>query len=153
MNSWPLQLFARLTSEGFGPPAGTTSGIGGFTSVSGSQPVPGRLTGDFVECGVNRGFLSSAIMDYLDWDNLGKHFYLLDTCKGIDERFLSVEDVAAGALQKNRANLANGFYASEIESVRENFAEWKNLSLIEGAIPETCRRFERRKTFPILGPP
>ena len=96
-----------------------------------------RLAGDFVECGVNRGFLSSAIMDYLDWNNLGKHFYLLDTFKGIDERFISPEDEEAGAIQKNRASLANGFYTCEIESVRENFSEWKNLSLIEGAIPET----------------
>src|SRR5712692_9032713 len=27
-----------------------------------------KLDGDFVECGVNRGFLSSAIMEYLNWD-------------------------------------------------------------------------------------
>lgn len=96
-----------------------------------------RLPGDFVECGVNRGFLSSAIMDYLNWDSLGKHFYLLDTFKGIDERFISAEDKAAGVLQKNRANLASGFYANGIDDVRKNFAQWKNLTLIEGAIPET----------------
>src|SRR5262245_12917174 len=29
-----------------------------------------QLPGDFVECGVNRGFLSSAIMRYLDWNGL-----------------------------------------------------------------------------------
>ncbi len=40
------------------------------------------LEGDFVECGVNRGFLSSAIMEHLDWDKTGKHFYLLDTFNG-----------------------------------------------------------------------
>ena len=74
-----------------------------------------RLAGDFVECGVNRGFLSSAIMDYLDWDNLGKHFYLLDTFKGVDERFISAEDKAAGAIKKNSANLASGFYVDGIE--------------------------------------
>jgi hypothetical protein len=99
-----------------------------------------RLEGDFVECGVNRGFLSSAIMDYLDWDSLGKHFYLLDTFKGIDERFISAEDKAAGALEKNRTLLADGFYASGIDEVRVNFSEWKNLSLIEGPIPETLPR-------------
>src|ERR1043166_4934976 len=36
------------------------------------------LPGDFVECGVNYGFLSSAIMAYLDWNQVGKTFYLLD---------------------------------------------------------------------------
>jgi hypothetical protein len=96
-----------------------------------------RLAGDFVECGVNRGFLSSAVMEYLDWDSLGKHFYLLDTFKGIDERFTSAEDRAAGVGQKNRANLATGFYTNEIDDVRANFSQWKNLTLIEGAIPET----------------
>ena len=42
----------------------------------------GRVAGDFVECRVNRGFLSSGVMDYLDWGSLGKHVYLLDTFKG-----------------------------------------------------------------------
>lgn len=43
-----------------------------------------HLKGEFVECGVSYGFLSSAIMEYLDWDRLGKTFYLLDTFSGID---------------------------------------------------------------------
>lgn len=95
------------------------------------------LEGDFVECGVNRGFLSCAIMAYLDWDSLGKHFYLLDTFKGIDERFLSREDRAAGAIEKNRTHLSSGFYVETIEAVKTNFSEWNNLTLIEGAVPET----------------
>ncbi len=76
-------------------------------------------------------------MDYLNWDSLGKHFYLLDTFKGIDERFASAEDKAVGILEKNRANLGSGFYVNAIDDVRSNFAPWKNLTLIEGAIPET----------------
>src|SRR6186997_1537210 len=51
-----------------------------------------RLSGDFVECGVNRGFLSSSIMAFLDWDRLGKKFYLLDTFRGIDERDLASDE-------------------------------------------------------------
>src|SRR5256885_5755668 len=38
--------------------------------------VASRMSGDFVECGVNAGFLSSAIVRYLDWNGLGKRFYL-----------------------------------------------------------------------------
>src|SRR5258708_17450130 len=41
-----------------------------------------RLSGDFVECGVAKGFLSSAIMKFLDWDRRGRTFYLLDTFYG-----------------------------------------------------------------------
>jgi hypothetical protein len=29
--------------------------------------IASRVPGDFVECGVNAGFLSSAILRYLDW--------------------------------------------------------------------------------------
>jgi hypothetical protein len=59
------------------------------------------LEGDFVECGVNRGFMSSAIMEYLDWDSLGKTFYLLDTFAGLDRRYVTEQEIAGGALQKN----------------------------------------------------
>ena len=48
-----------------------------------------KLEGDFVECGVNRGFLSSSIMTYLNWNDLHKSFYLMDTFKGIDERHIT----------------------------------------------------------------
>ena len=104
-----------------------------------------RLEGDFVECGVNRGFLSSAIMDYLDWDSLGKQFYLLDTFRGIDERFVSPVDRASGALEKNTKSLASGFYVQGIEEVRTNFSQWKNVSLIEGSIPETLPQVRAKK--------
>ncbi|MEP6936897.1 MAG: TylF/MycF/NovP-related O-methyltransferase [Chthoniobacterales bacterium] len=96
-----------------------------------------RLHGDFVECGVNRGFLSSAIMSYLDWDRLGKHFYLLDTFRGMDEWLVSPEDKAAGAIEKYQARVAAGFYAESVDAVKQNFSEWRNVSLIEGTIPET----------------
>ena len=38
-----------------------------------------RVPGDFVECGVNSGFMSSAIMERLDWGRVEKTFYLIDT--------------------------------------------------------------------------
>jgi len=92
-----------------------------------------KLRGDFVECGVNRGFLSSAIMEYLDWDRLGKMFYLMDTFAGIDERYVSEEEVAGDILERSKRD----FYVKTAESVRENFSEWKNVRIIVGAIPET----------------
>jgi SAM-dependent methyltransferase len=104
-----------------------------------------RLEGDFVECGVNRGFLSSAIMDYLNWDSLGKHFYLLDTFRGLDERFVSSADKASGAVEKNKKSLASGFYVQGIEEVRANFSQWRNVSLIEGSIPETLPQVRAEK--------
>jgi len=59
-----------------------------------------RLPGDFIECGVNKGFLSSSIMQLLDWEDLGKQFYLLDTFRGIDDRYLTEDELRSGAVQK-----------------------------------------------------
>lgn len=106
--------------------------IGLWTAYSAS-----KLAGDFVECGVNRGFLSSAIMEYLDWDAMGKTFYLLDTFCGLDDRYLSELDIQTGALEKNKRALENGFYADQAESVQANFSQWKHVQIIQGSIPET----------------
>ncbi len=64
-----------------------------------------KLGGDFVECGVNKGFLSSAIMEFLNWNETGKHFYLLDTFSGISDQQVSADELKAGARQKNDARL------------------------------------------------
>lgn len=93
----------------------------------------GRLEGDFVECGVNRGFLSSAIMNSLDWDSLGKTFYLLDTFEGIDP------DQSADELERlrNAKHIDEGFYVTDLKAVEKNFAEWKNVRIVKGPVPDT----------------
>ena len=96
-----------------------------------------KLDGDFVECGVNRGFLSSAIMEYLDWDTRQRTFYLLDTFAGLDERFVSPGERDRGALERSREELASGFYVRGPETVVRNFAQWRNVAIVVGAIPET----------------
>jgi len=97
-----------------------------------------KLKGDFVECGVNRGFLSSAIMEYLNWDSLNKTFYLMDTFSGIDERYLSVEELAEGILERNTGE----FYTKSAEPVKDNFSQWENIQIIVGSIPETLTAVE-----------
>ncbi|WP_459555469.1 class I SAM-dependent methyltransferase [Lacunimicrobium album] len=104
-----------------------------------------KIDGDFVECGVNRGFLSSAIMKRLNWDELNRTFYLLDTFSGIDPRYVSEEDRAAGALEKNKFHLEQGFYTQGVESVRVNFSEWKNVKIIQGSIPDTLSLVDTQK--------
>jgi len=104
-----------------------------------------RIKGDFVECGVNRGFVSSAIMDYLDWSSLGRRFYLLDTFKGMDEAHVSEEEKAAGYLEKNAARLQSGFYISGVESVKKNFSQWKNVVIVEGSVPDTLAQVDARE--------
>ncbi|WP_156745737.1 class I SAM-dependent methyltransferase [Mycobacterium sp. ACS4054] len=103
-----------------------------------------RLDGDFVECGVSYGFLSSAIMEYLDWDRLGKTFYLLDTFAGIDPRYVTADERRGGALERSEQQLRNGMYVSGVEGVRANFAQWKNQRIIVGPVPETLDQVEAR---------
>lgn len=96
-----------------------------------------RLEGDFVECGVSYGFLSSAVMEFLEWDRLGKTFYLLDTFAGIDPRYTTTGERSAGALERSERSLRNGIYVNGVDSVRANFAQWRNHRIIVGAVPET----------------
>lgn len=105
----------------------------GLWAASIAQTIPG----DFIECGVNAGFMSSSIMHYLGWNKLGKKFFLLDTFSGIDSRFITEEELLDGILEKNEKLKNIGFYVSDVESVRANFSEWASVELIQGAIPET----------------
>ena len=95
-----------------------------------------KLSGDFVECGVNRGFMSSAIMTLLRWDSTGRTFYLLDTFSGIDERYVYPEE-ADVVMERNAHDIAVGFYTTNLSDVRRNFSEWKNVEIVVGPIPET----------------
>ncbi len=111
--------------------------VGLWAAKSASQ-----LEGDFVECGVSYGFLSSAIMEHLDWDSLGKTFYLLDTFAGLDPRFVSDGERASGALATSEAHLRTGMYADGADGVRANFAQWNNHRIVVGAVPETLDQVE-----------
>ncbi len=96
-----------------------------------------KVAGDFIECGVNKGFVSSAIMRDLNWNEVGRDFYLLDTFAGIDDRFVSDVEKSAGSLDRNQKNLESGFYTKSVDSVRQNFAEWRGAVIVQGSIPET----------------
>lgn len=96
-----------------------------------------KLQGDFCEFGVNRGFLSSAIMQMLDWNTAGRRFYLLDTFTGVDERYISEEDRNIGVVERNQGDIERGFYTFDLDGVRANFSEWSNVCIIPGPVPET----------------
>jgi hypothetical protein len=94
-----------------------------------------RLRGDFVECGVNAGFISSAIMQYLDWDRLGKRFYLVDTFAGPSPDQYSPGEIACGRAEVAANALAAGAYVTDIEAVRRNFSSWRNVRIVQGTVP------------------
>jgi hypothetical protein len=96
-----------------------------------------NLFGSFVECGVNRGFLSSAIMKYFNWNSLNKQFFLFDTFCGLDEALVSEEEKALGRLEVFGAR-----YNECYEKVLENFKEFKNVTLVRGSVPATLTQVE-----------
>lgn len=104
-----------------------------------------KLPGDFVECGVNRGFMSSAIMEYLDWNSVQKKFYLLDTFKGFDDRLISEKENKSDLMKYYRERLDSDFYVMDLEPVKQNFNEWRNIILVQGTIPETLSKVDCRQ--------
>jgi hypothetical protein len=94
-----------------------------------------RLPGDFVECGVNTGIYSRAIMHYLSFEKMtDRKFYLLDTFNGIPEEQLTEGEKAVGMQHMNRR------YFDCHELVKKNFADYPNAVIIKGKIPETLEQ-------------
>ena len=95
-----------------------------------------RVPGDFVECGVNTGFMSSAIMQRLNWSAVDKRFYLIDTFHGPVLAQYSAEEVDRGRLRLATEAMAAGAYLSDLARVRANYAEWPNAVIVPGVVPD-----------------
>ncbi len=91
-----------------------------------------RLEGDFVECGVNRGGFSRAVVDYLDFGRLDKTFYLMDTFNGLVERYITPEERAKGVSRESYTK-----YAECFDDVQDAFRPFPNVVLVRGPIPDT----------------
>lgn len=85
------------------------------------------LDGAFVECGTGRGFMASAICEYLGWGS--RRFYLFDT-------FNPATPTADG----KQDGPISPYYADGPEAVAVNFAEWPGVELVQGEIPATLTR-------------
>ena len=85
---------------------------------------------DFIECGVFLGGVSFALCNYLKWEQYAdkRKFYLVDTFKGFDQRFLS-------DYEKKR-EAVNRFYES-FETVKKTFGKYSNVQLVRGPVPES----------------
>lgn len=87
-----------------------------------------NIEGDFVECGVNTGILSSSIMEYINWNFLNKQFFLFDTFNGIDPKYVTENEKSI--LERNQ-------YSECYERTKNNFKEFKQTHLIKGTVPDT----------------
>lgn len=95
-----------------------------------------RLQGDYVECGVNRAFLSTSVMTYINFKSMqDRKFYLFDTFSGLVPELVTSEDRAA---YRNE-------YPDCYEFVRESFRDFPNVVIVRGPVPDTLSQVEIRK--------
>ena len=91
-----------------------------------------HLPGDFVECGVFRGYMSLVVAEILEFEKLDKTFYLYDTFEGLDVSY-SAEHERRMTDVEYRAAADNGY---TFEAVSERFAKYPNVKVIKGVVPE-----------------
>jgi len=89
-----------------------------------------RLKGDFIECGVNRGGYSRAVMHFVDFPRLGKTFYLLDTFHGLEDKLISDAERKRGIPQ------VYSYYEECYEAVCRTFEGFRTV-IVRGVVPET----------------
>jgi hypothetical protein len=100
------------------------------------------VQGDFVECGVNAGFISSAIMQGLEWNTQSRRFYLIDTFSGPVFGQYSPDEILANRLSFAQQAVQAGAYVTDMDRVQKNFAEWRNAIVIPGAVPEVLKSID-----------
>jgi O-methyltransferase len=91
-----------------------------------------RMEGDFVECGVNRGGFSRAVIDYVNFESLDKTFYLMDTFSGLVPELVSEDEKNAGIM-----DIYGKYYEDCFEAAQETFRPFQNVVLVRGPIPDT----------------
>jgi hypothetical protein len=92
-----------------------------------------HLEGDFVDCGVNTGLFSRAVIEYVDFNRLGKMYYLFDTFSGLDPRYSNEYEMA------RHHTIGYNENESLYEQVKETFRDFP-VKIIKGAIPETLEQ-------------
>lgn len=89
-----------------------------------------NVEGDFVECGVFKGFCSEVILKYLDFQNLSRTAYLYDTFEGLPEKT---------STEQERLDWDYSKYDAEAiyTEVRGKFSKYKNVNIVRGIVPDS----------------
>jgi len=88
-----------------------------------------KLEGDFVECGAGFGLLSSAIVEYLDFKNINKNFFLIDTFEGLSDKYSTEEE-------KNRTGDLYTKVNPWHQEIVDMFSQYDNVHVTKGVIPD-----------------
>jgi hypothetical protein len=94
------------------------------------------IGGDFVECGVNTGCFSRAVMHYIDFQDMDSRFFLLDTYEGIPGEQVSKEERARGIADYSH------LYPDCYAQVCETFRAFGNARIVRGRVPDTLKEID-----------
>jgi len=90
-----------------------------------------HIEGDFVECGVFRGFSSAVICKYLDFESLPQQFYLYDTFSGLAAETSTVEE-------REKWSEYEDFDPDRLlEHVNQVFSVYPNVKIVKGIVPHS----------------
>ena len=97
------------------------------------------LDGDFIECGVNLGFLSRVIVNYVGFNNLDKKFFLVDTFAGFP-----IETMGKEQRQYLSAEVTSE-YKECYDEVQATFREFPGVVLVRGKVPDALSQVKTDK--------
>ena len=104
-----------------------------------------RVKGDYVECGVNAGFMSCAIMQALNWNLLDRHFYLIDSFEGPSLTQLTEDEIESGLEEQLNRAIVNGGYVTDMQRIHLNFSDWTRAHVIQGFVPDALEKINTER--------
>lgn len=90
--------------------------------------------GDFVECGVDRGGMSLALLTFYGQKLSDRRFWLFDTFQGLVDTQMNEVEQEKNLFGKER-------YPDVYAQVRDTFSPFENVRIIRGAIPDTLDQY------------
>jgi len=97
-----------------------------------------NVEGDFVECGVFKGFCSAVLCKYLDFNSLDRKFYLYDTFSGLPEE-------TSTKREREAWDYADFDPDEVLKEVLDVFSDYKNVEVIKGMVPNTFQESSPEK--------
>lgn len=88
------------------------------------------VDGDFVECGVFKGFCSAVLLKYLDFQSLPRRAYLYDTFSGLPEKTSTERERLTWDYTQEDPEV---IYAD----VCRKFSGYPNVSIVRGIVPDS----------------
>ncbi len=99
-----------------------------------------HLEGDFADCGVHTGIFARAIVNYVNFQNSNKKYYLLDTFSGLDAKYSTEKELERNQLMGYDQEDTNLLY----KQVMNTFKDF-NVKVIKGPVPETLLEVDTDK--------